>query len=733
MTTNSHISVQSRILEGGLFRQERAWNADHYRRRNVILVAPGMEYCSMKISRLSVQNYRSLKDVEIEIADYTSFVGANGSGKSSTLYALQWFYEGGPLDAEDISSFTPPNDNEPLDESDEAIKARTVAVTVTFSDLTAQDRDRLREYGRGTSATFRKSWTFGDPKPKVVGNATQGPGFAAVRAMKHVGEYRPAYVALRTSVGDLPDLGKSPQKDEILDALAAWESDPAHSMQMVEIPDSDANHMFGIDGPNVLLRCSRLVLIPAAAEISRQVGSPGKGSALNDLIGTVMANAGAAARAAWLTKHAREIAELNSAVKDSVENSTSLQASRINTRLLELVPNASVTFTPDVPDWTPKGDATVTTEVTIDGATNDVSRQGHGIQRAIMIAMFQSLVPDEVLLTAAHTAGDSESEDDAMTRLAQEISNLPALVICIEEPEIYQHPVRARAFARVLATLANQFNTQVVIATHSPYFVRPEQFSSLRRFYLESGRTVTNGTSVDAVSTAANCDRAQVLKIVEKRLPTTFSEGFFADAIVLVEGETDKAVLEALAELLGQPMDSIGVSVLDVGSKNSLEIPYILFKELCIPTFVIADGDALGAKRKSESDPGKQAQVHESHKRATERVIEWLPSSTAAFGQLPCTFGGPTVIARDFAIWNDDIEEELNAWPSFVTALSNNNGRLRRKDLLAYRTAVLEANAGDLPTCLRVLIDTIGNFRAHSISPSRAASVEPSHPPIAHI
>jgi putative ATP-dependent endonuclease of OLD family len=269
----------------------------------------------MKVSNVFVQNYRSLKHVELAVDDYTAFVGANGSGKSSVLYALQWFYEGGALEAEDICAYQAPADGDQLDESPDAIAARTVSVTVTFSDLTNPDRVRLREYGRGETATFRKTWTLGDTKPKVVGNAKQGPGFAEVRAMKLVGEFRPAYVALRSAQSGLPDLGASPAKDQVIAALATWEGNFANVGGLVDVNDSDANHMFGIDGPNIILKCSRLVLIPAAAEIANQVGSSGKGSALGDLIGAFMSNAGATARAAWQTRYATELAELNASVK----------------------------------------------------------------------------------------------------------------------------------------------------------------------------------------------------------------------------------------------------------------------------------------------------------------------------------------------------------------------------------------------------------------------------------
>jgi len=45
----------------------------------------------MKISTISVSGFRCLKKVEVEVEDYSVLIGANGSGKSSVLYALDWF------------------------------------------------------------------------------------------------------------------------------------------------------------------------------------------------------------------------------------------------------------------------------------------------------------------------------------------------------------------------------------------------------------------------------------------------------------------------------------------------------------------------------------------------------------------------------------------------------------------------------------------------------------------
>ena len=48
----------------------------------------------MKLLRLKAKNYRSLRDVNIDLEDFNVFIGANASGKSTILDALRFLHEG---------------------------------------------------------------------------------------------------------------------------------------------------------------------------------------------------------------------------------------------------------------------------------------------------------------------------------------------------------------------------------------------------------------------------------------------------------------------------------------------------------------------------------------------------------------------------------------------------------------------------------------------------------------
>ena len=69
------------------------------------------------------------------------------------------------------------------------------------------------------------------------------------------------------------------------------------------------------------------------------------------------------------------------------------------------------------------------------------------------------------------------------------------------------------------------------------------------------------------------------------------NEGFFADVVVLVEGEGDRSALLAVAESRGHDLESMGICIVPCRGKSNLDRPAIVFRELGIPTYLIWDND----------------------------------------------------------------------------------------------------------------------------------------------
>ena len=624
----------------------------------------------MRIKSVKIKNYRSHRCFPIELDDYTVLIGSNGAGKSSVLYALDWFFNDHVLDPSDVHRSADGEDED-----------RPVEVEVTFSDLTPEDQKALGPYGRADVACIRRT-CVPPGKSKLLGASRQGPGFVEIRNAANAGERKLLFKGLPDDLG-VSAAGTS-EKD-INDALDRWESE--NPDLLVDVPIDEAHHMHGFNGSGVLADLVNFVLIPASSDLAREVGGTTKGSALGDLVGELLNKAVTSARDTWQDAHLAEIERLEVAMREGVASATAEHERRINATLSEFVPDASLAFSAQMPQWRIQGDAALQTTIEIDGGRHDVARQGHGVQRAVMMAVLQTLAPDE---------GSAEGEPS---------SEGPALVVAIEEPEIYQHPIRARHFGRALTQLSGRPGTQVLLATHSPYFVRPEQFEHLRRVRLTNGVSTSTQATVAEVAEAAGESEEKVKRRLEVELPKTYSEGFFADAVVLVEGATDKAIIETIAERLGTPLDAAGIAVLTADGKRSLKLAAKVLEALGTRVLVVVDGDANGWTRRPEE---KQVSAKTSHQKATDDVLAWIDTSSATFGDPPSAFGDGTAVGPNYWFLHDDIEHELEQWPEFKALCDERDVKLRDdKNASAYRAVAFDAGFEGLPPVLSAAVSAM--------------------------
>ena len=83
----------------------------------------------MKISKIVVKNYRSIKEVEIKLDEFSVFVGQNNHGKTNFFEAIEWFYKA--KSSKQDEHFEMNSDNE-------------IMVEVFFENVIESDIDRLK-------------------------------------------------------------------------------------------------------------------------------------------------------------------------------------------------------------------------------------------------------------------------------------------------------------------------------------------------------------------------------------------------------------------------------------------------------------------------------------------------------------------------------------------------------------------------------------------------------------
>lgn len=116
----------------------------------------------------------------------------------------------------------------------------------------------------------------------------------------------------------------------------------------------------------------------------------------------------------------------------------------------------------------------------------------------------------------------------------------------IEEPEMHLHPILVQKVYNIIKKLS--MTNQIFVATHSPILLDrcdPADIWLVRMEGKESKIARVEGGN----------ELANLLRDLEKKL----SDVFFADGLLIVEGETEKAVISAWAEKTGFDVDKISI------------------------------------------------------------------------------------------------------------------------------------------------------------------------------
>lgn len=180
----------------------------------------------------------------------------------------------------------------------------------------------------------------------------------------------------------------------------------------------------------------------------------------------------------------------------------------------------------------------------------------------------------------------------------------PLHIVLIEEPEAHLHVQVQQVFIRkAYDVLTNHrfikensnFNTQLVISTHSSHIARETNFADLRYFK----RLAEDPESIIATSKVINLSEVfgkndETDKFVTRYLQATHCDLFFADAVILVEGAAENMLLPHFIRNKYPKLYQRYISILSINGRHSHRLNPLIEK-LCIPTLVIADIDSAEA------------------------------------------------------------------------------------------------------------------------------------------
>ncbi len=177
---------------------------------------------------------------------------------------------------------------------------------------------------------------------------------------------------------------------------------------------------------------------------------------------------------------------------------------------------------------------------------------------------------------------DASQAEALADLIAQRTAHGNSEILLIEEPELMLTPQQQRYLYESLR--AHGRRGQVVYSTRSPAMLDAVHHNEIVRLDLTAaGLAVRRAphellTDEERLRLAAEFDHER-------------AEMFFATAVVLVEGQTERQSLPIIFRTLGHDPDRLGISIVEMGGKGNLVLGARLLAQMRIPHVIVHDSD----------------------------------------------------------------------------------------------------------------------------------------------
>lgn len=204
-------------------------------------------------------------------------------------------------------------------------------------------------------------------------------------------------------------------------------------------------------------------------------------------------------------------------------------------------------------------------------------------------------------------------------------------VVLLDEPATNLHPSKQREVLSILAESIRESGAQMLIISHSPYFVHGQHLRGLVRFSLENGETAIHPLKSEDVAQFETL--AKTLGRFPKLVPM-----LFAKKVLLFEGGTEEAALPIWFQKLRPKLDLSheGVEIANVEGQGGFRSYAPLLAALKIPFLMIgdakADSDVQGFKKNAALLPQKNFGnlIETERRQVLERVLKRTPNRKRA-------------------------------------------------------------------------------------------------------
>lgn len=505
----------------------------------------------MKIKTLEIKNWRSIKELKVTAQDLMIIIGQNNHGKSNLLSAILFFF--GEIKHQDL---------------DFSQGSEELFVDIEFSELDEQDKKTFEKY-------ITQQETIKVRKVAYLGGSFEYKGWIQNCSEDYLKEENAGNYTSRETANSLPFYPYLPStgrlsKQQIIEAQQkyiqsnienltfSYELEKTNFMGLKSV----AKGIFG-----------EVYFLPAIKNAADDFASKDT-SVFSKLLGEVVETMSQYNEDWQGTK--QQLANLFSKFSkyiDGVENTERpKQLSDLENELSKelLSWNACFDIELNIPDI----DSVLKSNASVwinDGTRTDIARKGHGLQRAVTIALIQLIAKRQL-----QSHQDSETTNRKVSK---------SRYFIFEEPELYLHPQAQRTLFDSFVDLSNT-GSQVILCTHSSNLINIDKYKSIyivRKENEQAGSKITqcedelfDGNEKENwnLSYWINPDRGEL---------------FFAEKVILVEGPTEKTIIPALAKQLN--VFRHDYTIIDCGSKDSIPLYLKLLNKFKIKYIAVYDQD----------------------------------------------------------------------------------------------------------------------------------------------